>query len=111
MTTIKEILDQFNSIYRYNPETIENINIGNYTFDEAYIDNTGYIMEFINTENPDTWLRINDDRIAILLIQKINEKEVQVTSWRMGQKHTKKFPYQQWKPYTGNQKKPLPTKQ
>ncbi len=110
MTTIKQILDKFNALYRYS-EKVENINIGDYTFNKAYIDNTGYIMEFTNTENPDVWLRINDDRIAILLIQRINEEEVKVTSWRMDQKHTKNFPYKEWKPFTENQRKPLPTKE
>ena len=108
MTTVKEILDKFNALFRYNPENVESIDIGNYTFDEAYVDKTGYIMEFINTSNPDVWLRINDDRVAILLIERINDDEVKVTSWRLGQKNSKNFPYEQWKPFPKNQRKTLP---
>ena len=111
MTTVKAILDQFNAEFRYNEENVESIDIGDYTFNEAYIDNSGYVMEFINTENPDVWLRINDDRIAIILIQRINDDEVKVTSWRMGQKNTKNFPYDDWKPYTASERKALPTKE
>lgn len=110
LTTVKEILDQFNAEYRYNEENVESIDIGDFTFDEAYIDNSGYIMEFINTENPDVWLRINDDRIAIVLIERINDDEVMVTSWRYMQKHTKKFPYEDFKPYAENERRALPTK-
>ena len=109
MTTVGEILDKFNAEYRYNPENVESIDIGNYTFNEAYIDDSGYIMEFINTENPDVWLKINDDRVAILLIKKVSDDEVQVTSWRMGEKYSKKFPYDEWKPLAKSERKPLPT--
>lgn len=110
MTTVKDILDQFNALFRYNKKNVESIDIGDYTFDEAHIDESGYIMEFTRSKNPDVWIRINDDRIAILRIKRISDEEVNVTSWRYGQKHTKNFPYEDWKPFTASERRKLPTK-
>lgn len=110
MTTVKEILDQFNALYRYG-DAIEDINIGNYTFDEAYIDDSGYVMEFVNTNNPDAWLRINDDRLAVVLMEKVGDDEVNVTSWNRHGKMSKKFPLKDFKPFPKNRQKPLPIKE
>lgn len=109
MTTVKEILDQFNTLFRYT-EKVESIDIGKYTFDEGHIDKTGYIMEFTNSENPDVWLKINDDNIAIVLIKKIDDETVEVTSWNRNGKFTKQFPANQYKPRPKDMQKPLPTK-
>ena len=82
MTIIKEILDKFNAPNRYS-EKFESIDIGNYTFNEAYSDRNGYIMEFSSKKNPGTFLRINDDRGIMKLVKEIDDDTVDVTSWRM----------------------------
>jgi len=109
MTKIKEILDKFNTRFRYS-EQVENIDIGEYTFDEGYCDRTQYIMEFTSKENPDVWLRINDDMVAVILIKKVDDKTVEVTSWNRNGTFTKKFPLEQFKPFPQNMRKELPTK-
>ncbi len=109
MTTVKEILDKFNSVFRY-PDIIENINIGEYTFDEGHTDNTGYILEFTGKSNPHVWLRINDDRRAVILIKKVDDKTVIVTSWNKNGKFTNEFPLENFHPYPKDRQKPLPTK-
>ena len=108
MTTVKDILDKFNSILRY-PDVIENINIGEYTFDEGHTDNTGYVLEFTSNSNPDVWLRINDDRRAVTLIKKVDDETVSVTSWNTHGKFTKNFPIDSFKPYSSDRRKPIPT--
>ena len=107
MTTIKQILTQFNSKFRYNDQ-IESLDIGDYSFDKAYRDKTGYVMEFINTQDSNYWLRINDDSNSVLLIKKVSDDTVNVTSWRYGKKFVKDFPYDQFKPY-GSDTKPFLT--
>jgi len=109
MTTIKEILDKFNTRFRYS-EKVENIDIGNYTFDEGHCDTTKYIMEFTSQTNPDVWLRINDDRVAVVLIKKLDNQTVEVTSWNRNGKFSKQFPLDEYKPYSKNMRKELPTK-
>ena len=83
MTTIKQILDQFDAGIRYS-DKVENINIGKHTFNEAHMDETLYLMEFTNTENLDVWLRINDDRVDVLLYERLDKNRIKLTSWRGG---------------------------
>lgn len=109
MTTVKEILDKFNTLFRYT-EKVENIDIGDYTFDEGHVDNSEYIMEFTSKNNPNVWLRINDDRIAVVLIKKVDDETVEVTSWNRNGKFTKEFPLENFHPYPKDRQKPLPTK-
>ena len=108
MTTIKEIFDKFNSRYRYS-EKFEKTDIGDYTFDKAYMDNTRFLMEFTSKENPDVWLRINDDRGIIRLIKKTDNRTVNVTQWLRGEKTNKEFPLEKFKPIPENRRTPFPT--
>lgn len=91
MTTVKEILDKFNTRFRYSKK-VESIDIGNYTFDEGHVDNTEYMMEFTSKNNPDVWLRINDDKTAVIPIKKVDDETVEVTSWNRNGKFTKNSP-------------------
>lgn len=109
MTTVKEILDKFNALFRYS-DKLENIDIGDYLFDKAYIDNSGYVMEFTSQTNPDVWLRINDDRMAVVRIKKVGDDTVKVTSWNPHGKFSKEFPLERFLPYPENRRLPLPTK-
>ena len=97
MTTIKEILDKFDAPNRCS-EKFESVDIGNYTFDDADSDRTGYLMEFTNKENPEVFLRINDDGGIIKHIRELGDDTVDVTSWRMGKKANKQFLSEQFKP-------------
>lgn len=109
MTTIKQVLDKFQAKYRYS-EKLENIDIGNYTFDEAHTDRTGFLIEFTSQSNPDVWLRINDDKGAVLLIQKVDDETVNITKWMGGQKSSKNGLLKYFKPTPVDMRKPLPTK-
>ena len=109
MTTVKEVLDKFNAGHRYS-ETFENINIGDYTFDKAYIDISGFVAEFVNTDNPDVWLTINEDNSSILLVEKINEDSVNVTSWNRHGKMNKHLPSKKFRKIPKSRQKPIPTK-
>ena len=110
MTKVKTILDQFNTLFRYS-EKVENIDIGEYTFDEGYVDRTGYVMEFTSKLNPNVWLRINDDRISVNLIKKIGNGLVEITSWNPHGKFTKRCPLEQnFKPFPKDMQKSLPTR-
>lgn len=70
--TVKEVLDKFNTRFRYTGQ-VENIDIGEYAFDEGHCDKTRYVMEFTSKTNPDVWLKINDNRVSISLIKKIDD--------------------------------------
>ena len=92
MTKVKEILDHFNlpPEDRYG-DSVENVDIGNHTFTDMEEKGDGYILEFTNPQDPNTILRINDDRMSVLLLEILNKDDVQATSWRMGKKFSKKF--------------------
>ena len=94
MTKIKEILDEFNiePSDRYG-EGIENINVGNYTFDN--FEEYDYIKEFTSNTYPEIVLRINDEIMNVVLLKILNEKEVEATSWTGGKKFTKIFSKEQ----------------
>lgn len=109
MTTIKQVLDKFRAKYRYS-EKLENIAVGSYTFDEAHTDRTGFLLEFTSQTNPDVWLRINDDKGAVLLIQKIDDETVNITKWMNGTKSSKTGLLKYFKPKPEDMRKPLPTK-
>ncbi len=96
MVKVKEILDQFKVPleYRYSDE-MENVNIGNHKFTDMKEKDNGYILEFTSKDDPNTVLRLNDDRMAVLLLEIQDDDMVQATSWRMGKKFSKKFTRQE----------------
>lgn len=93
MTTVKQILDQFTDKHweRY-PDNVEDIDIGDYTFTDFERSKDGFIRTFTNKDDPNTILRINDDRVSIVLCLIQPDDTVKVTSWRMGKKHMNTLP-------------------
>ncbi len=96
MVKIKEILDSFKvpPDYRYSEE-MENVDIGNHNFTDIEEKADGYILEFTNKDDPNTVLRLNDDRMNVLLLEIQGDDMVKATSWRMGKKFSKKFTRQE----------------
>jgi len=92
MVKVKEILDQFKIPVeeRYSDE-MENVDIGNYTFTDMVEKDMGYIREFTSKDDPNTVLRLNDDRMNVLLLEIQDDDNVQATSWRMGKKFSSNF--------------------
>ncbi len=80
------------------------INIGNYTFTEVkQLDLKGFLYLYSNPKEPDVKLLFNEDRIDIIRYILQDDGMVDTTGWRMG----KKFPYNEWKPYTKCQREVL----
>ncbi len=93
MTTVKEVCDQFKipERDRYS-DLVENINIGDYTFTDMNDDMDLRVTDFTNKNNPNIILRINHDRAVVTLFKILNDTDVDVTSWRYGDKVNKIFP-------------------
>lgn len=91
MTTVKEVFDQFDVPDRYT-DLVEGIDIGNYTFTDVHDSQDGYYTEFTSSENPNVILRIVHDRAIVTLFKILDKENVDVTSWRYGDKVNKVFP-------------------
>lgn len=92
MTKVKEILDQFNvpEEMRYSDE-MENVDIGNHTLTDMEEKYDGYVLEFTSKDDKNTILRLNDDRMAVVLLEIQDDDKVKATSWRYGQKFSDTF--------------------
>lgn len=92
-------------------DKFESIDIGDYSFDNAYMDNSLFVMEFTSKTNPDVWLRINDDRLSVIRIKKVSDDVVEVTSWNPHGKMSKEFPLEDFLPFAEDERKPFLTKE
>ena len=88
MVTLKTILNQFNCKHRF-VENVENIELGNVSFDKIQYDQE--LIIFTNNNDPNLILRIDIDRRHIHLYQNLNEKELKVTRWLIRGDNTKKL--------------------
>lgn len=70
---------------------MENVDIGNHTFTDMEEKYDGYVLEFTNKNDPNTVLRLNDDRMAVLLLEIRDDNKVNATSWRAGKTFNKTF--------------------
>ena len=92
MVKVKEILDQFKIPVeeRYSDE-MENVDIGNHSFTDKREWDGGFILEFTYKDNPNVILRLNDDRMSVVLMEVRDDGRVDATSWRMGKKFSSNF--------------------
>ena len=89
MTTLNEIYNQFNipEDERLNPPDFD---IGDYQFTDMNKPDP-FVWDFTDKNNPNIMFRINEDRLAFTLYKKLNDKQVDVTTWRLGKKIHKVF--------------------
>ena len=93
MVKVKEILDQFKiPVEERYPDEMENVDIGNHTFTDKRELDDGFILELTDKNNPNVILRLNDDRMSVVLLEVQNDNQVRATSWRMGKKFNNTFP-------------------
>jgi hypothetical protein len=93
MTTIEDLYNQFNvpAKDRFS-ETVSGVDVGDYTFTDMDDDLDTYLTTFTNKDNPDVIVRIDNGRAIVNLLIILDDENVEVTSWRYGNKVKKVFP-------------------
>lgn len=91
MTTIKQVFDQFDvpANQRFHPK-VESIDIGDYTFTDMNKPDP-FVWDFTSKDNPNIYLRLNEDRNSVVLFKLNDDDSVTATSWIHNEKITRKL--------------------